>query len=86
MKYWNTTLMGTKVLILFFFLIVSSVFSNAQENSPYTRYGLGDFQSTVFTANKAMGGIGAAFRDNLRINFTNPASYRVTSPAITVSK
>ncbi len=75
MKYWNTTFMGTKVLILFSILIFTVEIATAQENSPYTRYGVGDVRSTSVTANQGMGGLGAATRDNLRINFTNPASY-----------
>lgn len=47
----------------------------AQENSPYSRYGLGDIVPSQNTINRAMGGISAAYHDYQSINFTNPASY-----------
>lgn len=47
----------------------------AQDNSPYSRYGLGDKFPTTNAANRAMGGITAAYNDYYNINFNNPASY-----------
>lgn len=46
----------------------------AQENSPYSRYGLGDVvpNHNIFT--RGMGGISAGVFDYQSINFTNPAS------------
>jgi len=46
----------------------------AQENSPYSRYGLGDLvpNHNIFT--RGMGGISAATVDFQSINFVNPAS------------
>ncbi|MBK7432827.1 MAG: hypothetical protein IPI66_02325 [Chitinophagaceae bacterium] len=48
--------------------------ANAQENSPYSRYGLGDVvpNHNIFT--RGMGGISAGVIDYQSINFTNPAS------------
>jgi len=48
---------------------------NAQENSPYSRYGLGDISPHTNIVNRGMGGFAAAYADPLSINFTNPASY-----------
>lgn len=57
--------------ILFF-----SVYNSfAQENSPYTRYGLGDIAPNTNVVNRGMGGISAGYSDVLSINFANPASY-----------
>ncbi|MBK5272937.1 MAG: hypothetical protein JJE22_18205 [Bacteroidia bacterium] len=70
------TLHGTcwTLTILFssFFLSV-----NAQDNSPYSRYGIGDLVPSTHIINRAMGGISAGYVDNygLSINFNNPASY-----------
>ncbi len=52
----------------------------AQINSPYSRYGLGDWMSVQNVANKGMGGIAAAYSDYgivgspFNINIVNPAS------------
>ncbi|MER3499351.1 MAG: hypothetical protein C4308_12325 [Chitinophagaceae bacterium] len=56
-----------------FFLF--SFFCFAQDNSPYSRYGLGDVLPQSNMVNRAMGGISAAAYDPLSINFNNPATY-----------
>jgi hypothetical protein len=50
-----------------------TVFS--QENSPYSRYGLGDIVPNSNIVSRGMGGVAAGFSDYSSINFTNPASY-----------
>ena len=50
-------------------------FINAQDNSPYSRYGLGDISPNTNIVNRGMGSFSAAYADPLSINFTNPASY-----------
>lgn len=47
----------------------------AQDNSPYTRYGLGDLVPSTNVSSRGMGGIAAGYNDVLGINFNNPASY-----------
>ena len=86
----------TKRKLWFSFLFLSLVFSlEAQENSPYSRYGLGDFVPNQSVLNRGMGGIGAGYVDydkrydlkdqypkSQDVNFLNPASYsklRITS-------
>ena len=56
-------------------LQLSSSFLFAQENSPYSRYGLGDVTPSTNIVNRGMGGLSAAYADPMSINFTNPASY-----------
>lgn len=46
----------------------------AQENSPYSRYGIGDLTPNHNVFTRGMGGITAGVADNRSINFTNPAS------------
>lgn len=74
-------------------LMATSAFS--QENSPYSRYGLGDQVPNASIISRGMGGISAGFADydsrydfkqiypkSQSINFLNPASYgrtRITS-------
>jgi hypothetical protein len=49
--------------------------ASAQENSPYSRYGLGDVISPNNILNRGMGGLSAAYWDLQSVNFNNPASY-----------
>jgi len=48
--------------------------SNAQEISPYSRYGLGDISPNRNILSRGMGGIAAGVMDYQSINFTNPAA------------
>lgn len=43
-------------------------------NSPFSRFGLGDFLSQYYAASGAMGGLSAAYQDPYHINMQNPAS------------
>ncbi|HZH97291.1 MAG TPA: hypothetical protein VEY06_15475 [Flavisolibacter sp.] len=57
----------------FILLTFSTLFS--QDNSPYSRYGLGDVVPNTNIVNRGMGGVTAGYADFLSINFSNPASY-----------
>jgi hypothetical protein len=63
----------------YFFLCVVCLFSfsNAftQENSPFSRYGLGDLYPQQNISTRGMGGISAGVTDAQSINTLNPASY-----------
>jgi hypothetical protein len=56
-------------------LTLVSVQGFSQDNSPYSRYGLGDLVPSTNINSRGMGGISAAYNDVLSINFNNPASY-----------
>jgi hypothetical protein len=64
-------------------LITGCFFLNAkaQENSPFTRYGLGDVSPGSHSISRSMGGLTAAYADGQvnnvgqAINFGNPATY-----------
>jgi hypothetical protein len=59
------------ILLLAYFLPAFS-----QDNSPYSRYGLGDIVPNTNISSRAMGGISAAVDPyGLTINYNNPASY-----------
>lgn len=60
------------VLVLFL-AGFSTVFG--QDNSPYSRYGIGDLVPSTHINTRSMGGISAGYSDYLTINFNNPASY-----------
>ncbi len=55
--------------------VLITVSVNAQENSPYSRYGVGDLTPAQNILNRGMGGVAAAYSDFQTINFLNPASY-----------
>jgi hypothetical protein len=57
------------------FLLLISIASTAQENSPYSRYGIGDIIPNQNVINRGMGGIAAGLSDRQGINSTNPATY-----------
>ena len=51
------------------------LFCFAQENSPYSRYGVGNILPSGNIQNRGMGGISAGFSDPATINTVNPATY-----------
>jgi hypothetical protein len=63
----------------YFFLCIVFLFTFfdafSQENSPFSRYGLGDLYPQQNIATRGMGGISAAVTDPQFINTLNPASY-----------
>lgn len=60
-------------ILVLFFSSFTPVFS--QDNSPYSRYGIGDLISSSNIIGRSMGGISAGYTDVVAINFNNPASY-----------
>ncbi|RYY53980.1 MAG: hypothetical protein EOO09_16065 [Chitinophagaceae bacterium] len=62
-------------------LLVTAVLGSAsafsQDNSPYSRYGLGDLVPSTPVNTRGMGGVAAAYVDpyGTSINFANPATY-----------
>jgi hypothetical protein len=49
--------------------------SIGQDNSPYSRYAIGDLVPNSNIVNRAMGRVAMGYSDFLAINFSNPASY-----------
>lgn len=74
MQLVNITIVK-KYVLTFLCSILLMMHTKAQENSPYSRYGLGDIVPNQHTVNRAMGGISAAYHNYQSINSTNPASY-----------
>ena len=48
---------------------------SAQENSPFSRYGIGDIYPSQSIASRAMGGVAAGYYNEQAINSVNPSSY-----------
>jgi hypothetical protein len=63
-----------KILMVLFVACGLQMSALAQENSPYSRYGLGDLTPNHPSFTRGMGGIAAGVIDNNNINFVNPAS------------
>lgn len=64
-----------KILLAISLQLTMNCCLTAQDNSPYSRYGLGDLHPYSNILNRGMGGISAAYADQLSVNFINPASY-----------
>ena len=62
-------------LLLFACFTLSSLYTFSQDNSPYSRYGLGDIVPSTNVNSRGMGSISSGYSDILSINFNNPASY-----------
>ena len=62
-----------RTTLLIFFLTGKIVF--AQENTPWSRYGLGDPVHSANILNRGMGNIAIAYNNPQSVNFNNPASY-----------
>ncbi len=62
-------------LSLSLLLLFASSIAVAQENSPYSRYGIGNLTPQGNILNRGMGGIAGGYADPVTINNINPASY-----------
>ncbi len=71
-KFSGSILPAFAVLCLVFVFIPSAF---CQDNSPYSRYGIGDLSPTTNIINRGMGSISAGYADFFSINFSNPAAY-----------
>lgn len=61
--------------IFFFLLLFFSHVAFGQENSPFSRYGLGDLYPQQHITSRGMGGVSAAYTNYQALNTLNPASY-----------
>ncbi len=62
-------------LSLLLLLLLGSFYVSAQENSPFSRFGLGNPLPARNVVNSAMGGAAVSHSDLQSVNFSNPASY-----------
>lgn len=60
-------------LLVLSFTAFTPAFS--QDNSPYSRYGIGDLTPVTPVNTRGMGGISAGYVDYRSVNFSNPASF-----------
>lgn len=57
------------------FMLIVCYQGLAQENSPFSRYGIGDLYPTQSIASRSMGGLAAGYYHEQAINSVNPSSY-----------
>lgn len=70
----KSTTAGLKRTFTIFSAILITNQLIAQENSPYSRYGVGDLVPNQNVANRGMGGFSAGYSDLQTINLVNPAA------------
>ena len=63
----------SNLLLLFIVFTLQSVLG--QENSPYSRYGVGNLKPTENVSNRGMGGVAVADDNPVQANPSNPATY-----------
>jgi hypothetical protein len=73
MQLANSTIY--KFLGCSFLILALNINILAQDNSPYSRYGIGDLVNHSSILNRGMGGASISFGSERFINITNPASY-----------
>ena len=78
-------MMIPKRKLLSLVLFALPLITRSQENSPYSRYGIGNLMPQGNIVNRGMGGVSAGFADLHTINYVNPASYGyfASSPDLT---
>ena len=76
-----TTARLKKNITLLISILIYTV-SQAQENSPYSRYGIGELVPNRNIVNRGMGGIAAGYSDYQSINLSNPASLGIINTTI----
>jgi hypothetical protein len=69
-----STIMNPKLSFIVF-LLSGSLYTTAQQNSPFSRYGLGDPYPGQNIVTRGMAGIGSTYGNGQSVNFSNPASY-----------
>ena len=71
-----SSIMYKKIKLLGILIVLATSFLHAQtDNSPYSRYGLGDYLPSTNIVSRGIGGVSAAYADVISVNFQNPASY-----------
>jgi hypothetical protein len=73
MQSANSTI--SRILTALTLVILFNINGLSQENSPYSRYGLGDLVNHSSILNRGMGGISIGYANNRFLNTDNPASY-----------
>ncbi|MBU3677664.1 MAG: hypothetical protein FGM54_10875, partial [Chitinophagaceae bacterium] len=73
MPFWKSTTLNSVLLSAAFLSIHTTL--KAQDNSPYSRFALGNLRATENVAFRGMGGVCIADDNPLIANPSNPATY-----------
>lgn len=68
-------------LLILLFLLPCLIFAQSKENSPYTRYGIGEILDPAIASFRSMGYTSVANSDRFHVNLTNPATLTSLSSA-----
>lgn len=72
----NHILLNMRLLSFFVCLLAAqAVLAQPKQNSPLSRYGMGDLAPQYFANTAGMGGLTSAVHDPFHLNLVNPASY-----------
>ena len=71
----NLVFLIRNLFLFLTFLIISKMEAQNNSSSPYSRFGIGDLQSSSFAESDGMASSGMAHHEPFNINFSNPASY-----------
>jgi hypothetical protein len=63
------------ILLLLALLVSTTAFGQKRTYSPFSRYGVGELNTTGFGQNAAMGNTGIGLKSDNHLNILNPASY-----------
>ena len=61
--------------VLFILFLSLFLTANSQDNSPYSRYGIGNLVPSTNITGRGMAGLAAGYSDIISVNMNNPASY-----------
>jgi hypothetical protein len=75
MKFYNIMLRNIFTFGFFFWVFIHQIYAQQSENSPYSRFGIGELADNNFNHIRHMGGVGTANIDQYQFNTLNPASY-----------
>lgn len=70
-----------RLSLALFTVLISTLGASAQQNSPFTRYGLGEHITSPHAISRSLGGLSAVYSDGSSnnigqaVNFMNPATY-----------
>jgi hypothetical protein len=74
MKYCNIMPTKNKWIVLLMVCMVNGLHAQQNDNSPFSRFGIGEMSDGNFMHSRMMGGLGASYIDGYHINIVNPAS------------
>jgi len=77
LKYKNLISSGVSSVfpLLIFFGCINNLLAQNSTESPYSRFGIGEINSSSYASNMGMGGIDIGMSQTGHINYGNPASY-----------